>query len=133
MLDHRFAELAKGQNFAAFTTLFPGGRPQTSVMWVDADDECALINTEVGRQKYRNILRDPRVGLVVWNASSPYHYAELRGEVVDMIHGSVAEDHIHELSRKYTGGPYTAEIETERVLLRITPMRIRAQGYPDFD
>ena len=31
-------ELARGQNFAALTTLLPSGHPQTQVMWVDADD-----------------------------------------------------------------------------------------------
>ena len=29
-------ELARGQNFAALTTLLPSGHPQTQVMWVDA-------------------------------------------------------------------------------------------------
>jgi hypothetical protein len=38
-------ELARGQNFAALTSLLPNGHPQTQVMWVDADDQRLLINT----------------------------------------------------------------------------------------
>jgi general stress protein 26 len=54
-------ELARGQNFAALTTLLPNGHPQTQVMWVDADDQRLLINTEVHRQKFRNSTRQGRV------------------------------------------------------------------------
>jgi hypothetical protein len=45
MLDDTAKALAQGKNFAAFTTLLPGGQPQTQMMWVDADDEHVLINT----------------------------------------------------------------------------------------
>ena len=51
MLDENIKSLAQAKNFAAFTTLLPSGQPMTHVMWVDADDEHILINTEVGRQK----------------------------------------------------------------------------------
>ena len=55
MLDENIKSLAQAKNFAAFTTLLPGGQPMTHVMWVDADDEHILINTEVDRQKARNV------------------------------------------------------------------------------
>ena len=51
--------LAQGKNFAAFTTLLPGGQPMTHVMWVDADDTHILINSEMGRQKVRNVTEGP--------------------------------------------------------------------------
>ena len=44
MLDAAARELAQGKNFAAPTTLLPGGQPSTQVMWVDADDDHILIN-----------------------------------------------------------------------------------------
>jgi hypothetical protein len=52
MLDEVAKKLAQDPNFAAFTTLSPSGQPMTHVMWVDADDDHLLINTEVHRQKY---------------------------------------------------------------------------------
>ena len=63
MLDPSAKALAQGKNFAAFTTLLPGGQPSTHVMWVDADDEHILVNTETGRQKYANVEHDPRVAI----------------------------------------------------------------------
>jgi general stress protein 26 len=86
-------ELARGQNFAALTTLLPGGHPQTQVMWVDANEQHLLINTEVHRQKFRNVER------------------------------MEAREHIDELSHKYRGKPYQAPIRSQRVVLRIAPSR----------
>ena len=37
-----------------FSTLLPTGGPAAQVMWIDCDDECLLINTEVHRQKFKN-------------------------------------------------------------------------------
>jgi len=129
MLDKNIKELAKGKNFAAFTTILPGGQPMTHVMWVDADDDHVLINTEVHRQKYLNISQDPRVTVTVIDATNPYHYAEVRGRVVEKVTGPKARAHIDELSAKYTGGPYDAStITSERVILRIAPERQRVNG-----
>ena len=127
MLDETVKALAQGPNFAALTTLLADGQPQTQVMWVDADDDCVLINTEIHRQKYRNVERDPRVTVTVMDANDPYHYAEVRGRVTDTIRGDQARQHIDELSNKYTGRPYFNEIQSERVILRISPYRQRTQ------
>ena len=128
MLDDLARELLSGRNFAAFTTLLPDGQPSTHMMWVDADDTHVIINTETGRQKYRNIKRDPRVVVTVFDAANPYRYVEVRGRVVSTVTGSEAREHIDRLSEKYTGGPYANPIETERVILQIEPERVRGQG-----
>lgn len=128
MLDPAIKALAQDKNFAALTTLLPSGQPMTQVMWVDANDDYLLINTEVGRQKYRNIKRDPRVTVTVLDRDNPYHYAEVRGRVVNEIGGDRARANIDELSQKYTGGPYDPNaIGTSRVLLQIEPDRQRIQ------
>ncbi len=116
-------ELARGQNFAALTTLLPSGHPQTQVMWVDADGEHLLVNTEMHRQKYRNVERDPRVTLTIWDQKDPYRFVELRGKVVEKVGGLEPRKHIDELSHKYRGGPYQTPIRSERVVLRIAPLR----------
>ena len=116
-------ELANGQNFAAITTLLPSGHPQTQVMWVDADGDHLLVNTEVHRQKFRNVERDPRVTLMIWDKEDPYRFIEVRGEVVEKVRGPEARKHIGELSQKYSGRPYQTPIRSERVVLRIAPLR----------
>jgi len=116
-------ELARGQNFAAITTLLPDGHPQTQVMWVDTDGDHLLVNTEVHRQKFRNVERDPRVTLMIWDREDPYRFVEVRGEVVKTVKGTEAREHIDELSHKYRGRPYQTQIRSERVVLRIAPSR----------
>lgn len=123
MLEEGVRQLAKGTNFAAFTTLLPDGRPMTHVMWVDCDDEHVLINTEVHRQKARNLRRDPRVAVTIWDAADPYRYAEVRGEVVEIVAGPEARAHIDALSMKYHGHEYRNRIQSERLLVRIKPLR----------
>jgi PPOX class probable F420-dependent enzyme len=118
-LDPTLRDLAQQKHFAALTTLMPDGQPQTQLMWVHADDEHLLINTEVGRQKFRNVQRDPRVTVTVFDAENPYRYIEARGRVVSSEAGEVARAQIDELSEKYTDGPYANPIGTERVILRI--------------
>ena len=127
MIDEKVKKLAQQDNFGTITTLLADGTPSTHVMWVDADDEHMLINTEIGRMKYRNVQRDPRVAVVVFNKDNPYEYAEVRGRVVETVGGDVARKHIDALSEKYTGKPYDpAAIQTERVILKIAPERQRA-------
>ncbi|CAA9230694.1 MAG: hypothetical protein AVDCRST_MAG50-1170 [uncultured Acidimicrobiales bacterium] len=128
-IEPTILELAKGANFAAFTTMLPSGLPMTHVMWVDADDEHVLINTEIGRQKHTNATKNPKVAVTIIDKANPYHYAEVRGEVVEMVTGPEARTNIDEISQKYTGNPYPPEnIKTERVLLRIRPDRQRVWG-----
>ncbi len=122
-LHPKVAELAGGDNFAALTTLMPDGHPQTQVMWIDADGDHLLINTEVHRQKFKNVERDPRVTITIWDRDDPYSFVEVRGEVVGKTKGPEARGHIDELSLKYHGRPYTTTIRSERVVLRISPLR----------
>lgn len=129
MLEDAVKTMATAKNFASFTTLLGDGQPMTHVMWVDADEGHLLINTEVHRQKFKNVERDPRVTVTIWDTENPYRYAEVRGRVVDTIKGPKARANIDELSRKYTGRDYDPKaITSERVLLRIVPDRQRVWG-----
>jgi PPOX class probable F420-dependent enzyme len=123
-LSPAIIDLATGTNFAALTTLFGDGQPQTQVMWVDADADHLLINTEVHRQKFKNVQRDPRVTVMIWDADSAYRYVEVRGQVVEEVRGQEARDHIDACSRRYVGKDYAPEITSERVILRIAPDRV---------
>lgn len=123
MLKPKTLELATGRNFAVFCTLRPDGHPASQVMWVDADGDHILINTEVHRRKYRNVLGDPRVTVTIWQAGNPYEYLEIRGIVVELVHGQAARKHIDRLAMRYFGRPYDPDqIESERVILKIKPL-----------
>jgi PPOX class probable F420-dependent enzyme len=128
-LDPEIVRLARGKNFAALSVLLASGQPMTHVMWVDADEDHVLINTELHRAKFRAVQRDPRVTVTIWELDDPYRYAEVRGRVVETVTGPLAREHIDALSRKYRGRDYdAANITTERVILRITPEREQVRG-----
>jgi len=121
-LDPEVRDLARGANFAAFTVHLPSGAAMTHVMWVDADDDHVLINTEVHRAKFKAVELDPRVTVMIWEKDDPYTYAEVRGRVVETVRGPEARAHIDALAQKYFGRDYDPEnIDSERVILRIAP------------
>lgn len=123
MLHEKTRELARGKNFAVLTTLLPDGTPQSHVMWVDADETHIYINTEIHRQKFKNVERDPRATVTIVDADNPYSFVEVRGTVVDTVAGPEARDHIDELSQRYFGRPYSNKVTSERVILKIRPDR----------
>ena len=127
MIDDGVKRLAQGPNFAALTTIDKDGMPSTHVMWVDANDEHLLINTEVHRAKFRNVQRNPKVAVAIWEDGNPYKYAEIRGLVEGTIGGEEARSHIDALSQKYMGHDYRTKIESERVILKIRPTRQRSR------
>lgn len=119
-LDPDLHRLATSKSFAAFSTLAPDGHPRTHVMWVDADDEHLLINTEVHRAKFKDVQRDPRVTVTVMDEANPYQFVEARGRVVETVTGPEARDHIDACARRYMGTDgYQNQIQSERVILRI--------------
>jgi PPOX class probable F420-dependent enzyme len=124
-MDPRITTFAQAANFAAFTTLRLDGQPVTQIMWVDADDDFVLINTEKHRRKFRNVQADPRVTVTIWDRGDPYRYLEVRGVVEDVVEGDEPRQHIDALSWKYDGHAYPVEqIRSERVILRIRPVQV---------
>lgn len=111
-----------GGAFAALTTMRPNGMPSTQMMWVDADDEHVLINTETHRLKFRDMQQDPRVAVMIFRPEDPHSYVEVRGVVDSVETGQNARDHIDLLSMRYHDVPYQATIVSERVIVRIRPV-----------
>jgi len=125
--SHR--DILVGQNFAHIATLGPDGAPQTSPVWVDVDGNDVLFNSAEGRQKVRNLDRDPRVALSVHDSGNPYRYIEIRGKVVEKTHEG-ADAHIDKMAQKYLGEdkyPWKSPNE-QRVIYRIRPEHINTMG-----
>ena len=62
--------LLDGTNVATVATLNPDGGPQTSVVWIVRNGDFVLFSTTARRQKARNLARDPRVSLTVFDAEN---------------------------------------------------------------
>ena len=117
-------ELAQGPNFGSITSVLPSGNLQTQLIWVGTDGGRLVVNTEVHRQKFKNVERDPRVTLTIRDKQDPYRYAEVPGEVVEKVRGQEVRDRIDQLSPKYHGQDYEENnIVSERVKLWIVPNR----------
>src|SRR3712207_5066780 len=58
-------QLLREPAYCQIATLMPDGSPQVTQVWVDTDGEHILVNTAEGRQKERNVRRDPRVAVNV--------------------------------------------------------------------
>jgi PPOX class probable F420-dependent enzyme len=95
-------KLFEEANFGHLATLMPDGSPQVTAVWVDFDGRHILVNTAEGRQKPRNIRRDPRVAIEVISQKNPYAHALVRGRVVEVTNDG-AEEHIDRLAKKYLG------------------------------
>jgi PPOX class probable F420-dependent enzyme len=122
-LSEKQIELLRRPNLAIVGTIRPDGTPQLTPTWVDTDGEHVLVNTAEGRWKTRNLRRDPRISVTVVDRDDPYDWVSVTG-TAELTHEG-AEEHIHRLSHKYRGKDYDKPKDPQRILVRITPERIR--------
>lgn len=121
--DEPVRALLDGKNFASVATLGPDGAPQNSVVWIKREGDTVLFSSVDGRQKVRNLRRDPRISLSVYDLANPYTSVEIRGiaEVVPDEGKRLPRD----LSHKYLGIDPPAEKDEEtRVIIRVLPRKI---------
>jgi PPOX class probable F420-dependent enzyme len=112
------------------TTMGADGQPQSSLVWVDADDECARVNTTLERQKGRNLRARPEVSLLVVDPDNTARFIQIRGDAELVTDGAL--EHLDELTRKYTRHPcyygciypFDQQARETRVICRIRARRI---------
>ncbi|WP_327253968.1 PPOX class F420-dependent oxidoreductase [Streptomyces sp. NBC_01244] len=127
LLNDTVRKLLDAPHPAVLSTLNPDGSPQSSVVWVTRDGEEILISTERGRRKERNIVRDARIGLTVFDLANPFLYAEIRGTatVTEDTGRAVAVRIAEEYEGPGAGRAYAeAPDENVRVVLRVTPAKV---------
>ncbi len=118
-------KLFREPNYGHLATLMPDGSPQVSPVWVDIDGDRILVNSAEGRVKPRNVRRDARVAISIYNQDNPYSSAFIRGRVVEITHEG-ADEHIDKLAKKYLGQdtyPYRQPGD-QRVILVIEPEHV---------
>jgi PPOX class probable F420-dependent enzyme len=129
VIPERYLDLFGKKAFANLATLMPDGSPQVTPVWVDFDGARIIVNSARGRQKDRNIKRNPAVALAVSDPGNPYRYLEVRGRVVEIVEEGASE-HIDKMAKKYLGVdkyPNRAPGEV-RVLYRIEPLHVTFMG-----
>jgi PPOX class probable F420-dependent enzyme len=125
----KYADLMTKKIFAGLATLMPDGSPQVTPVWIDYDGEHVVFNTAVGRQKDKNLQREPRVSLMLVDPENPYRYLEIRGRVVERTMEG-ADEHINKMAKKYLDQdvyPFRQPGEV-RVVYKIAPDRFSSMG-----
>lgn len=112
---------------AVLATVNRDGSPQTSVVWVGRDGDDILISTQAGRLKDRNLRREPRASLTVYDPADSDVYVEVRGTTT--VTEDVGRRLAVALAEKYEGPGAGDEYlnlppESVRVVVRLTPTRI---------
>lgn len=121
LLDATTRDLLDGPHTAILATANPDGRPQSTVIFVKRDGDTVVLSTIKGRLKTRNMMRDPRVSLLVLGRSAGY--VEIRGTA------TISEDPektlLYEMYDRYMGGATPPpEPEEDRLIVRITPEKL---------
>ena len=125
-----YHDLFETDAFANFATVLPDGTPHVTPVWVDYDGEYVIINTARGRQKERNVQRNPKVGLSVMDPDDPYRFVQIQGEV-ETVTEEGAVEHINELAARYMGVdeyPNLGDEGGERIKIMIQPDRVITGG-----
>jgi PPOX class probable F420-dependent enzyme len=128
-IPEKYRDLFQKRAFAHLGTLMPDGRPQVTPVWCDYDGEHIIFNSAKGRQKDKNVRRDPRVAMTLMDPENPYRYVEIRGQVVEITEEG-ADSHIDKLAKKYLGVdkyPYSQPNE-KRVMYKVKPEHTTVMG-----
>ena len=123
LFNEEMCRLLDGKNLATVATLDRDGGPHTSVVWIAREGDTVLFSTTAGRQKARNLARDPRISLTVFDAANPYYSVNIRGtvELIEDTERSLPR----KLSQKYLGEDPPAEPqEAGRLIVRVTPQKV---------
>jgi PPOX class probable F420-dependent enzyme len=75
------APLLDATAVAFVSTIGPNGGPQTTPIWFLWEAGAVRFSLPEGRQKLRNLRRDPRASVVIVDPADPTRYVELRGSV----------------------------------------------------
>ncbi len=98
----QYRDLLESKALAHVATIGPHGEPQANPVWFGWDGENLLFSQTKGRQKCRNIGREPRIALSIVDPANDYRYLEVRGTVV-RVDDDPDNAFINGMAKKYIG------------------------------
>lgn len=122
-----FADLLERPLFGHLATVHPDGSPHSSVMWFDWDGQLLRFTHTSRRQKYRNLLREPRMAMTVVDPDDPTRYLEVRGTVVSIEPDDAEASFYRSLQERY-GDVYPIKDADVRVVITARPEYFRGRG-----
>jgi len=124
-IPDQYLDLFERPVSVSLATMLSDGTPQVQPVWCSFDGTHLLVNTEKGRQKYRNLSRRRRVTILAVDPANDSRWVEIRGEVIEETEKG-ADEHIDALTRRYLGVdkyPWNQPGDV-RVIFRIAPRRV---------
>ncbi|MCK9901940.1 PPOX class F420-dependent enzyme [Parafrankia colletiae] len=120
-LDEKTKEMLDAKNLPVIATVNEDGSPHSSILLVKRDGDILFFTTHVGRRTERNISRDPRVNLSLYDREDPYTSVEIRGlaEVLEVDGNPLAD----ELTLKYLGELHDVD-DNSRIAIRFVPQKV---------
>ena len=123
------ADLLDLPALAHVATIGPDGAPQNNPVWFGWDGTHVLFSQTTGRQKYRNLQRQPQVALSIVDPANPYRYLEVRGTVEEIVDDS---DHafINSMTKKYIDQDVYPwhQPDDHRVVVKVRPTHTSHTG-----
>jgi PPOX class probable F420-dependent enzyme len=91
--------------YATIATLDEDGAPHQAVVWYAVEGDDLVINSRRERRWPRNLLRDGRIAVAVFEAERPFHWLGLKGRAELLHEGEDAMADIMALARRYGRDP----------------------------
>lgn len=127
-LTEKQVALLKEPHLAQFVTLNKDGSPHIAPLWIDTDGTHVIINTADGRVKVRNMRRDQRVAIGVYDPKNPNsRVLNVQGRVVEITREG-ADEHISAMAEKYVKRRYAnLDPEHPRLIVKVLPEKIHGR------
>lgn len=126
-IPSELASLLDTTAVALVSTIGPKGEPQTTPIWFLYEGGVVRFSLVDGRQKLRNLQRDPRASVVIVDPAEPTRYLELRGRVELVPDPHLALE--REVAIKYRGAHDDVEPPgTLRFAATLTADRVTSQA-----
>jgi PPOX class probable F420-dependent enzyme len=131
-LDARRAFLTEGTRTAVLATAREDGRPHAAPIAFVLDDDDILFLTNAETVKGRDLLRDPRVTLVIDDETPPFAFVMIEGTAVASRDVRNLEQVARRISQRYDAGEGIEDFvrfarDALGTLVRVAPTRIVAR------
>lgn len=114
------SRMFRAPNLAVLSTHGDSQAILSTVVWVDFQESCIVVNTSAHRAKYRNLRKNSQCNVTAWVASDTSSYLSAQCVADRFELGAAASAHIDRLSNLYNGRNYGGD-HGHRVMIWLAP------------
>lgn len=125
--------LAAGIRTATIVTLRADGRPHAVPIWFVVDGDDVVVTTREATVKGRNMIRDPRVSVVVDDEAPPCAFVSIDGRAEVSRDGAELRRFAAEIGRRYLGEDGVEQFVDYAVTSGMSVFRVRPERVTALD